>query len=158
VRQADASFPIASDNNFSDRVRGFRKHAMAETREKDGRFRKGISGNPSGATRLDRMIVFDLREAARRHCPEAIGIIAREMHNKDARIRLLACELMLERGYGKPLVQVDADVCHKFVRVPEVLDQKTWLETRGQGYGQPKPPDAPTTLTRDPLPDDEKPN
>lgn len=105
---------------------------MAETRERDGRFRKGISGNPSGATRLDRMVVFDLKQAARAHCKEAIEIIAREMHNKDARVRLLACQLMIERGYGRPEVKADVDVVHKFVRVPEVMEQEAWLKHRGQ--------------------------
>jgi hypothetical protein len=130
---------------------------MPVYRDKGGRFQPGSVGNPVGSRRQDTMVRWDLREAARAHCKEAIEIIAREMHNEDARVRLLASQLMLERGYGKPLVQVDAEVAHKFCVVPTVMDQKLWLERRGQPIleGEATPvrevcPDSPTTLDRTP--------
>jgi hypothetical protein len=77
-------------------------------------------------------------------------------------VRLIAADLMLSRGYGKPEVQADLTATHKFCIAPETLPLEEWLATKGQGYGRPPllegkatppPPDAPTTLTRDP-PDD----
>jgi hypothetical protein len=105
---------------------------MAENRKVNGRFRKGFSGNPDGKQRLNRMVVFDLRQAARRHCPEALEVIAEGMRHKDARVRLIAAAIMLERGYGKPEQKSDAAVVHRFVQAPEVMDQAKWLARRGQ--------------------------
>jgi hypothetical protein len=112
-------------------------------------FRKGQSGNPEGGSasatarsRLSRMVVFDLREAARKHCPEAVEVFAKAMRSKDEKIRVLAADLLLSRGYGKPPVSIEATTTHKFAVVPEVLSEEDWLATRGQGYGKPKPPDA----------------
>jgi hypothetical protein len=111
------------------------------------------------------MIVFDLREAARKHCPKAIEVVAKCLDHKDAKVRLLAANIMLERGYGKPEVKADLTATHKFCIAPETLPVEEWLATKGQGYGRPPllvgkatplPPDAPVTLTRDPPDDDSK--
>jgi hypothetical protein len=122
-----------------------------------GQFKKGQSGNPLGrahaTSRLSQMVRFDLREAARRHCPEALEVIAAALKHKDARVRLI----MLSRGYGKPEVMADLTATHKFCVAPETMDREEWLATRGQGYGRmlQRPPDAPVTLDAKPLPDDD---
>jgi hypothetical protein len=121
-------------------------------------WQKGQSGNPAGgsaAQRADRMVVFDLKQAARRLCPEALATIERAMHSKDERVRVMAATVILERGYGKPEQKADLEVVHRFAEVPQVMDQETWLARRGQPLLEAKAvretcPDAPTTLDRTP--------
>jgi hypothetical protein len=81
------------------------------------------------------MIVFDLREAARRYCPKALEVIAGCLDSADEKVRLMAANIMLERGYGKPEQKSDSTAVHKFAVVPEVMEEQEWLERRGQ----PKP-------------------
>jgi hypothetical protein len=50
--------------------------------------------------------------SARAHCPEALEVIAAAMRHKDARVRITAVAMMLERGYGKPEQKSDAEVVH----------------------------------------------
>jgi hypothetical protein len=95
-----------------------------------------MGGRPNMSRRLQpmtaHMIVFDLREAARKHCPKALEVIAGCLDHKDAKVRLLAANIMLERGYGKPEQKGDSTAVHKFAVVPEVMEQAEWLERRGQ--------------------------
>jgi hypothetical protein len=129
-----------------------------------GQFRKGEVGNPYGragkpgsVSRLAQMVKFDLREAARQYCPKALEVIAGCLDHRDAKVRLLAASIMLERGYGKPEVRADLTATHKFCIAPETLPIDEWLATKGQGYGRmlSRPPDAPVTLDAKPLPDDD---
>jgi hypothetical protein len=106
------------------------KDDMVE-RDKSGRWMPGASACPGGGGRLDRMVVFDLRQAARKHCPEAIQVIAAALKHKDARVRLIAADLMLSRGYGKPEVMAEVIHNHKFAQVPEVMSKSDWLACRG---------------------------
>ena len=101
------------------------------------------------------MVRFDLREAARAHCPRAIEVLVEGMNHKDMRVRILAASLILERGYGKPELKADVTTTHAFAVVPEVLDRETWLRTRGQGLLSdgtvpPRLPDVRTTLDLEP--------
>jgi hypothetical protein len=79
----------------------------------------------------------------RAHCEEAIEVIAECMRHKDARVRLLAASIMLERGYGKPEQKSDASVTHKFALVPEVMPKDEWLKYRGQPQPKALPPPDP---------------
>jgi hypothetical protein len=84
--------------------------------------------------------------AARAHCPEAIEVIAECMRSTDERVRLMAANIMLERGYGKPKEHVDAETVHRFAVVPEVMEQELWLRTRGGTIPDPlalPPPEDP---------------
>jgi hypothetical protein len=105
---------------------------------------------------------FDLREAARNWCPKALDVVAKALSSKDERTRLVAATIILERGFGKPLVQVEAQTVHHFAQVPAVMSKEDWLARRGQPLGQPliegkaMLPDAPTTLDRKPPDDDTK--
>jgi acyl carrier protein phosphodiesterase len=105
------------------------------------------------------MLAFDLREEARRLAPQALDVVAKALHSKDERTRLVAATIILERGYGKPLVQVEAQTVHRFAQVPAVMSKADWLATRGDPKlieGKPLLPDAPTTLDRKPADDDSK--
>jgi hypothetical protein len=122
-----------------------------------GQFQKGNPGGPGRppGRSPSQMVRFNLKMAAREHCERAVQVVAECLEHKDARIRLMAAEIMLERGYGRPEQRADVDVVHQFAVVPQVLDRETWLRTRGQGLLSdgtvpPRPLDAVVTLDRTP--------
>jgi hypothetical protein len=125
-------------------------------------WKKGECGNPAGRPKIGSRLLFDLRMAAKEYAPEALEVIARAMKSKDERVRLLAAQIMLDRGFGKPPITADVTETHKFAYaiVPETMDEETWLARRGQplinGKATPLPPDAPTTLDRS-TPDEDDP-
>jgi hypothetical protein len=98
-------------------------------------FVKGQSGNPRGRAPGQspaRVVLFDLKQAARKYCPEAIEFIAKHMHSDDERVALAAAIAMIERGYGKPEQKSDATMTHKFAIVPQTMAKDEWLANRGQ--------------------------
>lgn len=102
------------------------------------RFKKGQSGNPAGLipgtkkTPGQKMVIWHLREAARQHCEEALAVVAKCLRSEDDKVALLAAQIMLDRGYGKPKEMVDVTMTHNFAEVPQVMPLAQWLETRGQ--------------------------
>ena len=72
----------------------------------DGRFAEGQSGNPGGRPK-DAVRVAEL---ARSYTSEAIETLAHLMrHGKDERVRGTAAQALLDRGWGKPKVEVVAE-------------------------------------------------
>lgn len=69
------------------------------------KWQKGQSGNPGGRPRE----VSDLRELARDHTEGAIRTIISVMNdsNATASARIAAAVALLDRGYGKPVQQVN---------------------------------------------------
>lgn len=61
-------------------------------------FQPGKSGNPGGRPKEDPA----LRIAAREHTEAALQVIVASMGDDDAKVRLKAAEIILDRGYGKP--------------------------------------------------------
>jgi hypothetical protein len=116
------------------------------------------------------MKMFDLREVARSHTPEAIAVIAAAMKDKDPKVRLLAASIICDRAYGKPDIHAEINTTHSFCVAPQVMPIDEWLLTRGQGRMPdgsipPLPKDAATTTPRHHLLDlavepdpDKKPN
>lgn len=68
-------------------------------------FQKGVSGNPGGKPKDHEQ----LREAARSFTLEAVKTLASIMRGKGhaASSRVAAATVLLERGWGKPLQQVE---------------------------------------------------
>ena len=66
------------------------------------RWQKGECGNPAGRgpgrPKIVGLIAFEIRQAARAHCPEAVERLAALMRSKDERVSMLACIAMIERG------------------------------------------------------------
>jgi hypothetical protein len=85
------------------------------------------------------MVVYDIKQAARKHCPEAIEFIAKHMHSDDERVALAAAIAMIERGYGKPEQKVDGEMTHRFAVVPQTMAKDEWLANRGQPLALPPP-------------------
>ena len=74
-------------------------------RDSAGRFRAGQSGNAGGRPRDE----YKVAELARSYTTEAIDTLVDLMrHGKDDRVRGTAAQALLERGWGKPRVEVAA--------------------------------------------------
>ena len=109
------------------------------------RFPKGQSGNPLGSSKGRRgrppgqkpstVVIWDLKMAARKHCPKALQRIAECLDDEDKKVRLMAAQIMLERGYGKPEQHVDAEVTHNFCIAPQTMPVDQWLARKGQPVG-----------------------
>ena len=68
-----------------------------------GRFEPGTSGNPGGRPKDEARVA----ELARSHTSEAIETLAHLMrHGRDERVRGTAAQALLDRGWGKPKVEV----------------------------------------------------
>ena len=84
-----------------------------ENRNSDGRFKRGASGNPTGRPRLGKDVLL----LARSKTSDAIRRLAELVDDDDPRVALKACEVLLDRAWGRP---------------PQFLD----LNTRNQGGDQ----------------------
>ena len=72
-------------------------------RSENGRFLSGHSGNPSGRPKDKHQVA----ELARSYSTEAIETLVDLMRNaKDDRVRGTAAQALLDRGWGKPKVEV----------------------------------------------------
>lgn len=66
-------------------------------------WQKGQSGNPGGKP----AVVARVRYLARKYSEDAIKELHRlALQSEDDRVRLSACQLLLERGLGKPVEEV----------------------------------------------------
>ena len=76
------------------------------TRDCHGKFLKGHSGNVGGRPRDEQKVA----ELARSYTREAIETLAELMRSgNDERVRGTAAQALLDRGWGKPKVEVVSD-------------------------------------------------
>ena len=74
-------------------------------RDKSGRFAKGYSGNAGGRPKDEHNIAV----LARSYSTEAIETLVELMRNaRDDRVRGTAAQALLDRGFGKPKVEMRA--------------------------------------------------
>jgi hypothetical protein len=69
---------------------------MAKTKTS---FKPGKSGNLGGRPKAS----YDVQELARSYTLDAINKLVEHMNGDNAQVSLRACEILLERGYGKPI-------------------------------------------------------
>ena len=95
-----------------------------------GGFQKGQSGNPGGRSKLP----ADIREAFKAKAPEALEVLTRRLQSDDDRVAMMAAQAILDRGYGKPVQSIDANINEDPVRYIVELPEKSattaeWLES-----------------------------
>jgi uncharacterized protein with WD repeat len=74
------------------------KEPIPDLRESDGKFKKGVSGNPGGRTQNAK----ELAKIAREYTDEAIQTIVKVMRTADKeKDRTDAADKLLDRGWGK---------------------------------------------------------
>jgi hypothetical protein len=90
-------------------------------RNRDGRFKKGQSGNPGGRPK----IFTEVKQAAREHTEAAIETLVGVVNNEEAptAARVAAANAILDRGWGKPGQYVETSVRKKPIR--EMTDEET---------------------------------
>ena len=77
-----------------------------QKRNKSGQFAPGTSGNPGGRPKDEARVA----ELARSYTSEAIDTLVDLMRNgRDERVRGTAAQALLDRGWGKPKVEVAND-------------------------------------------------
>lgn len=62
------------------------------------KFVKGQSGNPGGRPKGEAKV----REAAQAAGPKALAVLVDALKDDDARVRIKAAEILLDRGFGRP--------------------------------------------------------
>ncbi len=74
-------------------------------RSKDGRFVPGQSGNPGGRPKT----LARVQNLAREYTETSIKVLGEIMEDEDERgaTRIAAIQVLLDRGWGKPLQRVD---------------------------------------------------
>lgn len=72
-------------------------------RDKLGHFLPGIGGNPNGRPPAR----FDLPAICRTHTPEAIERLVEIMRGEDDDRALRAIQMLLDRGWGRPMQQIE---------------------------------------------------
>ena len=83
--------------------------------------------------------IGDLNDRSVAKAPEALAVLVRCLQSSDDRIAMLAAQAILDRGYGKPVQQVDANINEEssvryYAEVP-----KPCLTTEEWVAGNPKP-------------------
>jgi hypothetical protein len=93
-------------------------------RDKSGRFVRGCSGNAGGRPRDE----HNVAALARSYSTEAIETLVELMRNaRDHRVRGTAAQALLDRGFGKPKVEIqntNADFGDALAQVGKILDEK----------------------------------
>jgi len=82
------------------------KQAITESRpqtEKPWLWKKGQTGNPAGRPKDE----LKIRQLAREYGPEAIQRLVEWMRSDNPKASVPAAQTLLDRGYGKPIQQLD---------------------------------------------------
>ena len=92
--------------NIASRRRIWIATEPIKARSANGQFPKGFSGNPGGCSRDEQTVA----ELARSYTREAIETLVELMRRgNDERVRVTAAQALLDRGWGKPKVEVVVD-------------------------------------------------
>ena len=94
---------------------------LAKSRSANGQFLKGQSGNPGGRPRDEQKVA----ELARSYTREAIETLVELMRSgNDERVRGTAAQALLDRGWGKPQVEVVTDGTGSYIEALRLINEK----------------------------------
>ena len=94
---------------------------LAKSRSANGQFAKGQSGNPGGRPRDEQKVA----ELARSYTREAIETLAELMRSgNEERVRGMAAQALLDRGWGKPKVEVVADGAGSYIEALRLINEQ----------------------------------
>ena len=90
-------------------------------RDSTGRFQKGHSGNAGGRPKDE----YKVAELARSYTTEAIETLVELMRcGKDERVRGTAAQALLDRGWGKPKVEVVTDEKQDYIAALMAVNER----------------------------------
>jgi hypothetical protein len=95
-------------------------------------WKKGVSGNPGGRSKDH----WELTHACRKIGPDLIENL-RELafNSRDERVRVLASKELLDRGFGKPVQTVAAQIAktqnYVIFAPPVIADPSEWQKVHG---------------------------
>lgn len=104
--------PRSSENAFD--TRGTETMTPQNTtktgRTNDGRFKRGVSGNPGGRPKVEN--AAEMRAALQLLAPRAIEVLREIMDDEESApsARLAAAQAILDRCFGKPTQAIDHSV------------------------------------------------
>jgi hypothetical protein len=61
-----------------------------------------------------------MKEMFQAKAPEALEVLTRCLQSNDDRVAMMAAQAILDRGYGKPVQSIDANISEGGVRYAEV--------------------------------------
>ena len=94
---------------------------LQTVRDSNGRFAKGQSGNPGGWPKDEARVA----ELARRYTSEAIETLVHLMrHGRDERVRGTAAQALLDRGWGKPKIEVMAEGTGSYIEALRLINEQ----------------------------------
>ena len=90
-------------------------------RDSAGRFQKGHSGNAGGRPKDEHRVA----ELARSYTTEAIDTLVALMRTgKDERVRGTAAQALLDRGWGKPKVEVVTEEKQDYIAALKAVNER----------------------------------
>ena len=90
-------------------------------RDGAGRFQKGHSGNAGGRPKDEHRVA----ELARSYTTEAVDTLVELMRTgKDERVRGTAAQALLDRGWGKPKVEVVTDEKQDYIAALKAVNER----------------------------------
>lgn len=90
-------------------------------RDRSGRFAKGHSGNAGGRPKDEHRV----SELARSYTTEAIETLVELMRaGKEERVRGTAAQALLDRGWGKPKVEVVTDEKQDYIAALRAVNER----------------------------------
>ena len=97
-------------------------------RNKLGQFVTGYSGNDGGRLKDE----YRVAELARSYTKEAIDTLAVLMRTaKDERVRGTAAQALLDRGWGKPKVEVVTDEKKDYIATLQAVNERLQFSKHG---------------------------
>ena len=98
---------------------------LEKSRSANGQFPKEQLGNPGGRPRDDQKVA----ELVRSYTREAIETLAELMRSgNDERVRGTAAQALLDRGWGKPKVEVVSDGTDSYIEALRLTNERLSIE------------------------------